>query len=104
MFLNFQYNLNFQIIWKKFSLDIFFPLRRWLDKIDVNDEKFAHFLCQLIPFKCPFERDVNIWGQTFHIPPLCKLNPLYNEVVSLRSRALNYLEADCREDISKYIS
>jgi hypothetical protein len=91
------------IIFKKFPIDLFYPLRRWVDNIEVSNEKFAHFLCNLIPCTCPFERDVTILGRTFHIPALCKINPLYNEVVSLRVRALSYLEGDCGEDIRKYI-
>ena len=66
---------------KKFHFDLFYPLRRWVNNIEVNNDKFAHFLCNLIPCSCPFERDVTIWGKTFHIPALCKINPLYNEVV-----------------------
>jgi hypothetical protein len=38
----------------------------------------------------------------FHIPPLCKLNPLYEEVVSLRFRALCYLADECGEDVTPY--
>jgi hypothetical protein len=87
---------------KKFSIDLFYPLRLWVDSIEVNNSKFAHFLCHLIPCTCTFERDLTIWGRTFHIPALCKLNPLYNEVIKLRLRALTYLE-DCGEDISQYI-
>jgi hypothetical protein len=37
-----------------------------------------------------------------NIPPMCKLNPLYEEVVGLRFRALCYLADDCGEDISQY--
>ncbi|MGV2830940.1 Mo-dependent nitrogenase C-terminal domain-containing protein [Myxosarcina sp. GI1(2024)] len=88
---------------KKFPIDLFYPLRRWVNSIEVTNDKFAHFLCKLIPCTCPFEHDVNIFGKTFHIPALCKLNPLYNEVVSLRLRALSYLEGDCGEDITQYI-
>ncbi len=88
---------------KKFPLDPFYPLRCWVDNIEVNNEKFARFLCNLIPCTCPFERDVTIWGKTFHIPALCKLNPLYKEVVNLRFRALIYLEGDCGQDIGQYI-
>ena len=90
-------------ITKKFHFDLFYPLRRWVDHIEVSNDKFAHFLCNLIPCTCPFERNISILGKTFHIPPLCKLNPLYNEVVGLRLRALSYLEGDCGEDITKYI-
>lgn len=79
------------------------PVRDWLDKMDVKDPRIAHFLCKLIPSQCPFERDINLFGRTIaHIPPLCKLNPLYEQLVSLRFRALSYLADDCGEDISSY--
>jgi hypothetical protein len=85
------------------SFDLLKPLRRWMDGIEVKSDRFAHFLCQLIPCCCPFERDINLFGRTFHIPALCKINPLYNEVVALRFRALSYLADECGEDITKYI-
>lgn len=79
------------------------PLRNWLDNLQVGDRQFAHRICQLIPAQCPFERDVKLFGKTlFHIPPMCKLNPLYEEVVGLRFRALCYLADECGEDISQY--
>jgi hypothetical protein len=85
-------------------VDILYPLRRFVDNIQVRNSRFAHLLATVIPCCCPFERDVNLFGRTlFHIPPLCKLNPLYDEVVALRFRALSYLADDCGEDISKYI-
>lgn len=37
------------------------------------------------------------------IPPLCQLNPFYEEVVMLRFRALTYLSDVCQEDISQYV-
>jgi hypothetical protein len=83
--------------------DLLQPLRRWLDSIQVSDRQFAHRLCQSIPAQCPFESDVNLFGKTlFHIPPLCKLNPLYEEVVSLRFRAMCYLADECGEDVTQY--
>ncbi|MEY3400894.1 MAG: nitrogenase [Anabaena sp. CRKS33] len=79
------------------------PLRNWLDSIQVNDRQLAHRLCKLIPAHCPFERDIKLFGKTlFHIPPLCKLNPLYEELVGLRFRAMCYLADTCGEDISQY--
>jgi len=79
------------------------PLRNWLDSIHVTDRQLAHRLCQLIPAQCPFERDIKLFGKTlFHIPPLCKLNPLYEELVGLRFRAMCYLADTCGEDISQY--
>jgi hypothetical protein len=87
----------------KIFCDVFLPLRRQVDKIQVRDRQLAHRLCQLIPSQCPFERDVNLFGKTlFHIPPMCKLNPLYEELVSLRFRALCYLADECGEDVSQY--
>jgi len=83
--------------------DLFRPLRGWLDQLCVQDAQQAHKLCRLIPSQCPFERDVKLLGKTlFHIPPLCKLNPLYDELVALRFRALCYLADECGEDISAY--
>lgn len=79
------------------------PLRKWLDKLQVGDRQQAHRLCKMIPAQCPFERDVKLFGKTlFHIPPMCKLNPLYEEVVGLRFRAMCYLADECGEDISQY--
>jgi len=78
-------------------------MRSWLDQVDVHDAKIAHRLCRMIPSQCPFERDVTLFGHTlFHIPPMCKLNPLYDEVVALRFRALCYLADECGEDVTIY--
>lgn len=83
--------------------DIFQPLKRWVDNIQVSDSKVAHRLCKFIPAQCPFERDIKLFGKTlFHIPPMCKLNPLYEEVVGLRFRALCYLADECGEDVTQY--
>jgi tellurite resistance protein len=79
------------------------PVRDWLDQMDIQDPKVAHFLCKMIPSQCPFERDINLLGRkVFHVPPLCKLNPLYEQLVSLRFRALSYLADRCGEDVSSY--
>lgn len=83
--------------------DILSPIRKIVDDIEVNDRLFAHFLCQLIPTQCPFARKIEVFGRTIlSIPPLCKLNPFYNEVVSLRFRAMCYLADQCGEDVSSY--
>lgn len=85
------------------AIDLLAPVRQWLDKIEVKEAGFAHFLCKQIPSQCPFERRVQFKGRTLlYIPPLCKLNPVYNEVVALRFRALCYLADVCGEDISEY--
>ncbi|MGJ5672879.1 MAG: Mo-dependent nitrogenase C-terminal domain-containing protein [Nostochopsis sp.] len=83
--------------------DLLSPVRECLESIDVHNAKLAHFLCKLIPAQCPFERDVVVFGRKLlHIPPMCKLNPLYEEVVGLRFKALCYLADECGEDITAY--
>ena len=88
---------------KHHKIDFLHPLRQWLDGIEIKNRAFAHRICQLIPSQCPFEREVKFLGRTIlKIPPMCKLNPLYNEVVALRFRAICYLADTCGEDISVY--
>ena len=88
---------------KKTLNNLLQPVREWLDHVEVKNPEMAHRLCKMIPAQCPFERDVKLLGRTlFHIPPMCKLNPLYDEVVALRFRALCYLADECGEDISAY--
>ncbi len=81
----------------------FSGIRNWLNHIEIQDAQFAHWLCQVIPTQCPFERDICILGRTLlRIPPLCKLNPFYGELMSLRFRALCYLADECGEDVRCY--
>jgi tellurite resistance protein len=88
---------------EKHPADVLLPVRHWLDELEMHDPRVARFLCKLIPPQCPFERDVKLFGRkVVHIPPLCKLNPLYEQLVFLRFRALSYLADDCKEDVSKY--
>lgn len=78
-------------------------LREWLDGIEIHHPKLAHCLCKFIPAQCPFERDVIIFGhKLLHIPPMCKLNPLYEQFVGLRFKALCYLADECGEDVTVY--
>lgn len=83
--------------------DVLEPVRHWLDGMDVKDPRVARFVCKMIPPQCPFERDIKLFGRKIvHIPPMCKLNPLYEQLVGLRFRSLCYLADDCGEDISQY--
>jgi tellurite resistance protein len=85
------------------ALDALHPVKEWLDGLEVSDPRLARFLCKMIPAQCPFERDVNLFGRTIaHIPALCKLNPLYDQLVGLRFKALSYLADDCGEDVTPY--
>jgi tellurite resistance protein len=79
------------------------PVKDWLDGWEVHDPRVARFVCKMIPPQCPFERDVVLFGHKIvHIPPMCKLNPLYEQLVGMRFRALCYLADDCKEDVSSY--
>lgn len=79
------------------------PVKEWLDQLDIHDPSIARFLCKMIPPQCPFERDVKLFGKkVVHIPPLCKLNPLYEQLVGIRFRALSYLADECHEDVTPY--
>ncbi|MCI3279410.1 nitrogenase [Synechococcus sp. PCC 6717] len=85
------------------TLRLLDPVRNWLDDLEIKDPKVARFLCRLIPPQCPFERDITLFGRKIvHIPPLCKLNPLYDQLVGLRFRSLTYLADECGEDITPY--
>ncbi|QSJ20584.1 Mo-dependent nitrogenase C-terminal domain-containing protein [Nostoc sp. UHCC 0702] len=85
------------------KLDLLQPLRKWLDEIEVQNPKLAHLIAKMIPAQCPFERDLMLFGRKIaHIPPMCKLNPLYDQFIGLRFRALCYLADQCGEDIQSY--
>jgi len=85
-----------------FGVGLLHWLRQWLEAIEIHDPKVARLLCKLIPAQCPFERNIKLFSHTvFHIPPLCKLNPLYEQVVSLRFRSLSYLADECGEDVTQ---
>lgn len=88
----------------KSGVDVLQPVKDWLEGMEVRDPRLAKFICKVIPPQCPFERDINLFGRKLaHIPPLCKLNPLYEQFTMLRFRSLSYLADECGEDITKYI-
>ncbi|WP_369815955.1 MULTISPECIES: Mo-dependent nitrogenase C-terminal domain-containing protein [unclassified Anabaena] len=85
------------------KLDLLQPLREKLDAVEIHNRKLACLIAKLIPAQCPFERDIVLFGRKIgHIPPMCKLNPLYDQFVGLRFRALCYLVDECGEDIQSY--
>lgn len=86
---------------KKTFLDTLLkPIRTWIDSMEVQDRDIAHLVCKLIPSSCPFERDVFLLGRKVaHIPPMCKINPLYEQFVGLRFRSLCYLVDVCGESL-----
>ncbi len=79
------------------------PVKDWLDEFSFKDPRLARFICKVIPSQCPFEKDMKLFShKIIYIPPLCKLNPLYEQLVRLRFRALCYLANECKEDISSF--
>ncbi len=88
----------------KGGVDVLYPIKDWLEGMEVKDPRLAKFVCKVIPPQCPFERDINLFGRKIaHIPPLCKLNPLYEQFTMLRFRSLSYLADDCGEDVTEYV-
>lgn len=68
------------------------PIKNWLDNLEIHDTHLAKLISTLIPASCPFKTDIALFGTTIaRIPPLCKLNPFYEQFVFLRFRALGYL-------------
>lgn len=83
--------------------DLLQPLRQWIESIEIDNPKLAKFLCRAIPSHCPFERKIRFFNHTIlYIPPLCKLNPFYEEVIGLRFKCLLYLADECDEDVTIY--
>ncbi|PLS68461.1 MAG: nitrogenase [Cyanobacteria bacterium M5B4] len=83
--------------------DVLTPVKNWLDHLEIKEQRLARFLCRAIPAQCPFERDVVLFGKKImHIPAMCKLNPLYDQLIGLRFRSLSYLADECGEDVSEF--
>jgi hypothetical protein len=81
------------------------PIRQWLESVEIRNSKMARTLCKIIPARCPFEREIKLFNHTIlSIPPLCKLNPLYEQLVEVRCKCLAYLADKCGEDVTLYIA
>ena len=85
------------------QISLFLPLRQWIESIKIVDSGIAYLVCRVIPARCPFERKIQLFNRTLlYIPPLCKLNPLYEQLVELRYKSLCYLADECGEDVTFY--
>ncbi len=75
-------------------------VQRGIDRIEIRDRDMALLIYRMIPSQCPFARDVKLFGRLlFRIPPLCKLNPVYDQLMALRFRAMCYLVDQCGMDL-----
>lgn len=80
-------------------------LKQQLDNLEINQEQTARLIVRLIPAQCPFAREIRAFGKVVvRIPALCKFNPLYEELIGLRFRALCFLADQCGVDITPYCS
>lgn len=79
------------------------PIQQRLESIEISNPQTARSLCKIIPARCPFERQLKLFDYTLvRIPPLCKLNPFYDQIVNLRFKSLVYLADHCGEDTTMY--
>ncbi|AFZ46272.1 Mo-dependent nitrogenase family protein [Cyanobacterium stanieri PCC 7202] len=77
-------------------------IKQKLDSWEVREKEMAKRIVSLIPNQCPFAKDIYLFNKRlFTIPPLCKLNPFYEDLMMLRFRALSYL-SEIGEDITPY--
>lgn len=77
------------------------PISQWIDGIEIHSTQAALFYYRLIPAQCPFARKVSLFGHhLFTIPPLCKINPWYDDLMGLRFRASCYLVDECGMDLA----
>jgi hypothetical protein len=80
-------------------------LQKWIEDLEIREEQTARRIIKLIPAQCPFEREIQMFGRVIvRIPALCKFNPLYEQLIGLRFRALCFLVDVCGEDITPYCS
>ncbi|MGV2828524.1 Mo-dependent nitrogenase C-terminal domain-containing protein [Myxosarcina sp. GI1(2024)] len=78
-------------------------LQQWLDGLEIQEAQTARRIVKLIPSQCPFAREIQVFGKViFRIPALCKFNPLYEQLMGLRFRALCFLADSCDEDVTSY--
>ena len=88
-----------------FPIILFFlqRLQKRLERIEINSPSLARWVCRVIPASCPFERQIKVGQYTLlSIPPLCKLNPFYDQLMLLRFKSLSYLAEEGHEDLTLY--
>ncbi|WP_206817807.1 Mo-dependent nitrogenase C-terminal domain-containing protein [Chroococcus sp. FPU101] len=73
-------------------INFFTSVRCWLELLEIDNLRLAWLICQIIPTHCPFERTIKLFNRTIiSIPPLCKLNPFYDQLIELHFKALSYM-------------
>lgn len=46
------------------KINLIASLRQWLESIEIQHSKVARLLCKVIPARCPFEREIKLFGRT----------------------------------------
>ena len=80
------------------------PLRNWLENLNISNPQASAQAVSTDPIPMSLSSAISIYlgARSYIFPPMCKLNPLYEEVVMLRFKAMCYLADECGEDISQY--
>lgn len=95
-------NLTYLNIPQQVSLSPLKIVKEKLENWQIKEKTTATKIVNLIPSQCPFARDIYLFNKKlFTIPPLCKLNPFYEDLMMLRFRALCFL-SEMGEDITPY--
>ncbi|WP_017293223.1 Mo-dependent nitrogenase C-terminal domain-containing protein [Geminocystis herdmanii] len=88
--------------WKGLLISPFNHIKNKLDSWEIKEKNIAKKIVSLIPSQCPFAQDICVFDRKIvTIPPLCKLNPFYDNLMILRFKALCFL-SEIGEDISPY--
>ncbi len=69
-------------------------IRSKIESIEIKDKETAEKIVKVVPQSCPFARKIQVGTFKVTIPPLCKVNPMYDQLMELRFRALCYLEGN----------
>jgi hypothetical protein len=77
---------------KSLSSHLLAALKEQINTLEVHNIQVAKWICRVIPNTCSTGYDLRFWGRTWlHLPSLCELNPLTDELVDLRFRAADFL-------------
>lgn len=89
-------------LWDNLLISPFNYIKNKLESWEIKEKEVAQKIVALIPSQCPFAKDI-YWcdRKVFTIPPLCKINPFYEDLMMLRFKALCFL-SEIGEDITPY--
>ncbi len=93
---------GYKNLWKGLFISPFTYIKNKLESWEIKEKKVAQKIVIFIPSQCPFARDI-YWGdrKILTIPPLCKINPFYEDLMMLRFKALCFL-SEIGDDITPY--